>query len=43
MAKEIKKILCAVDLSDHSKEVAAYAVLLAKGLEIGRASCRERV
>ena len=32
MAKEIKKILCAVDLSDHSKEVAAYAVLLAKGL-----------
>lgn len=30
--KEIKKILCAVDLSEHSKDVAAYAVLLAKGL-----------
>ena len=30
--KEIKKILCAVDLSEHSKEVAEYAVLLAKGL-----------
>ena len=31
--KEIKKILCAVDLSEHSKEVADYAVLLAKGLK----------
>ena len=30
MDKEIKKILCAVDLSEHSKEVAAYAVALAK-------------
>ena len=30
--KDIKKILCAVDLSEHSKEVAEYAVLLAKGL-----------
>lgn len=30
MKREIKKILCAVDLSDHSKEVAAYAVMLAK-------------
>ena len=30
--KEIKKILCAVDLSEHSKAVAEYAVLLAKGL-----------
>lgn len=30
MKKDIRKILCAVDLSDHSKEVAAYAVLLAK-------------
>lgn len=30
MKKDIKKILCAVDLSDHSKEVAAYAVMLAK-------------
>ena len=30
--KEIKKILCAVDLSEHSKDVAEYAVLLAKGL-----------
>ncbi len=29
--KEIKKILCAVDLSEHSKDVAEYAVLLAKG------------
>ena len=28
--KEIKKILCAVDLSEHSKDVAEYAVLLAK-------------
>ncbi len=30
--KEIRKILCAVDLSDHSKAVAEYAVLLSKGL-----------
>lgn len=30
MEKKIDKILCAVDLSDHSKEVAAYAALLAK-------------
>ena len=30
MEKKIEKILCAVDLSDHSKEVAAYAALLAK-------------
>lgn len=30
MEKEIKKILCAVDLSDHSKAVAAHAVMLAK-------------
>lgn len=30
MEKKINKILCAVDLSDHSKEVAAYASLLAK-------------
>lgn len=30
MKKEIKRILCAVDLSEHSKEVASYAVLLAK-------------
>ena len=30
--KDIKKILCAVDLSEHSKEVAEYAVHLAKGL-----------
>ncbi len=28
----IKKILCAVDLSEHSKAVAEYAILLAKGL-----------
>ncbi len=28
--KEIKKILCAVDLSDHSKAIAEYAVFLAK-------------
>lgn len=28
----IKRILCAVDLSDHSKLVAQYAVTLAKGL-----------
>lgn len=30
--KEVKKILCAVDLSEHSKDVAEYAVLMAKGL-----------
>ncbi len=30
MKKDIKKILCAVDLSDHSKDVAAYASLLAQ-------------
>lgn len=28
--REIKKILCAIDLSDHSKEVASYAVDMAK-------------
>ncbi len=28
--KEIKKILCAVDLSDHSKSIAEYTILLAK-------------
>ena len=28
--KEIKKILCAVDLSDHSKLVAEYATSIAK-------------
>lgn len=28
--KEIKKILCAVDLSDHSRAVAEYATMLAK-------------
>jgi nucleotide-binding universal stress UspA family protein len=28
--KEIKKILCAVDLSEHSTAVAEYAVLLAR-------------
>ena len=28
--KQIKKILCAVDLSDHSKAVAEYATTLAK-------------
>ena len=27
--KEIKKILCAVDLSEHSAAVAAYATMLA--------------
>ena len=32
MMKEIKKILCAVDLSDHSKSVAEYAAMLAKGM-----------
>lgn len=31
--REIKKILCAVDLSEHSKAVAEYAVLLAKKLD----------
>mgnify|MGYP004449483117 CR=1 FL=1 len=31
--KEIKKILCAVDLSEHSKEVAEYAATLAKGFD----------
>lgn len=31
--KEIKKILCAVDLSEHSKQVAEYAATLAKKLE----------
>ena len=30
--KEIKKILCAVDLSEHSKQVAEYAATLAKSL-----------
>lgn len=29
----VKKILCAVDLSDHSKFVADYAVLLAKCMD----------
>lgn len=29
----IKKILCAVDLSDHSPMVADYAILLAKALD----------
>ena len=28
----IKKILCAVDLSEHSKTVAEYAIMLAKSL-----------
>ena len=37
--KEIKKILCAVDLSEHSKAVAEYAVLLAKGLGPASSSC----
>lgn len=31
--KEIKKILCAVDLSEHSKSVAEYALLLATTLK----------
>lgn len=31
--KDIKKILCAVDLSDHSKQVAEYAATLAKKLD----------
>lgn len=35
MEKSIKKILCAVDLSDHSKDVASYAVLLAKKMGAG--------
>lgn len=30
--KEIKKILCAVDLSEHSKQVAEYAATLAEKL-----------
>ena len=30
--KEITKILCAVDLSEHSKQVAEYAATLAKKL-----------
>lgn len=30
MEKKISKILCAVDLSDHSKQVASYATHLAK-------------
>ena len=30
MKEDLKKILCAVDLSDHSKAVANYAVSLAK-------------
>ncbi len=29
----IKKILCAVDLSDHSKSVAEYAQVLAKSMD----------
>jgi len=29
---EIKKILCAVDFSDHSPKVAEYATLMAKGV-----------
>ncbi len=28
--QEIKKILCAVDLSDHSKSIAEYTITLAK-------------
>ncbi len=32
MAAEIKKILCAVDLSEHSAQVADYALLFAKTL-----------
>ena len=27
---ELSKILCAVDLSEHSKQVAQYAAMLAK-------------
>ncbi len=30
---EIKKIICAVDLSPHSETIAQYAVTLAKGLD----------
>lgn len=30
--KEIKKILCAVDLSEHSRAVAEYATTLAKAM-----------
>ena len=33
MSKKISKILCAVDLSDYSKEVAEYACTLAKSLD----------
>ena len=36
---EVKKILCAVDLED----TIAPSVEYAKMMEIGRASCRERV
>ena len=32
--KEIKKILCAVDLSEHSAAVAEYATMLALGASI---------
>lgn len=32
MMTEYKKILCAVDFSDHSKTVAAHACMLAKNL-----------
>ncbi|MCR5813363.1 MAG: universal stress protein [Desulfovibrio sp.] len=31
--KEIKKLLCAVDLSEHSKQVAEYAATLAEKLQ----------
>ena len=31
--KDIKKILCAVDLSEHSKQVAEYAATLAEKLQ----------
>ncbi len=30
--QEVKKILCAVDLSDHSKTIAKYTLYLAKSL-----------
>lgn len=33
--KEIKKILCAVDLSEHSRSVAEYATTLAKATGAG--------
>ncbi len=33
MSRKISKILCAVDLSDYSKEVAEYACTLAKSLD----------